>query len=90
MAKKDSKQIAREIFKAVEPLWKKQPNTIYAIRVVMPEFKHDINVFFEWNKIGRATISREVASYDSGNVDTVMEAVEVLKTKYNLTVNLYK
>lgn len=46
--------------------------------------------FFEWNKIGRATISREVASYDSGNVDTVMEAVEVLKTKYNLTVNLYK
>lgn len=90
MAKKDSEQIAREIFKAVEPLWKKHPNTIYAIRVVMPEFKHDINIFFEWNKIGRATISREVASYDSGNVDTVMEAVEVLKTKYNLTVNLYK
>ncbi|CAK1240641.1 hypothetical protein ACT5YR_01105 [Fructobacillus fructosus] len=90
MAKKDSEQIAREIFKAVEPLWKKQPNTIYAIRVVMPEFKHDINVFFEWNKIGRATIYREVASYDSGNVDAVMDAVEVLKTKYNLTVNLYK
>lgn len=90
MAKKDSKQIAREIFKAVEPLWKKQPNTIYAIRVVTPEFKHDINVFFEWNKIGRATISREVASYDPGNVDAVMDAVEVLKTKYNLKVNLYK
>lgn len=90
MAKKDSKQIAREIFKAVEPLWKKQPNTIYAIRVVMPQFDNGINIFFEWNKIGRATISREVASYDLGNVDTVMDAVEVLKTKYNLTVNLYK
>ncbi|GAP02094.1 hypothetical protein FFRU_380040 [Fructobacillus fructosus] len=90
MAKKDSKQIAWEVFKEIEPLWKKQPNTIYAIRVVMPEFKHDINVFFEWNKIGRATISREVASYDPGNVDAVMDAVEVLKTKYNLKVNLYK
>ncbi|MBS9334984.1 hypothetical protein LQZ24_05905 [Fructobacillus sp. M1-13] len=90
MAKKDSKQIAWEVFKEIEPLWKKQPNTIYAIRVVMPEFKHDINVFFEWNKIGRATISREVASYNPGNVDAVMDAVEVLKIKYNLTVNLYK
>lgn len=90
MAKKDSKQIAREIFKAVEPLWKKQPNTIYAIRVVMPQFDNGINIFFEWNKIGRATVSREVASYDSGSVDTVMDAVVVLKTKYNLTVNLYK
>lgn len=87
---KDSKQIAWEIFKTIEPLWNKQPNTVYELRVVMPEFQHDINIFFEWNKIGRATISREVASFDPEDVDAVMDAVEVFKTKYGLTVNLYK
>lgn len=89
MAKKDSKQIAREIFKAVEPLWKKQPNTIYAIRVVMPEFKHDINVFFEWNKVGKSTISREIKSYAARQQDEVLKAVAVLRRDYNLNVNVY-
>ncbi|USS92052.1 hypothetical protein [Fructobacillus americanaquae] len=89
MAKKDSKQIAREIFKAVEPLWKKQPNTIYAIRVVMPEFKHDINVFFEWNKVGKSTISRAIKSYKAIEQDEVLEAIEILKKEHNLNVKMY-
>ncbi|CAK1237543.1 hypothetical protein R55210_AODCCCNP_00663 [Fructobacillus fructosus] len=84
-----SNQIAREIFKAVEPLWKKQPNTIYAVRVVMPEFKHAINVFFEWNKIGKSTTSRAIKSYAANQQDEVLKAVDVLRRDYNLNVTVY-
>lgn len=86
--KKDRKQIAWEIFKEVDPLWKKQPNTIYELRVVMPEFHHEINIFFEWHKVWKSTISRAVKSYESSQQDDVLEAVDILQRNYHLHANV--
>ncbi|GAP04929.1 hypothetical protein [Fructobacillus tropaeoli] len=85
----ESNRIARDIYKLVEPLWKKQRNTLYELRVVMPKFQHGINVFFEWNKLGKSTTSRAIKSYKAIEKDEVLEAVEFLKKEYNLTVKIY-
>lgn len=85
----ESNRIAREIYKVVEPLWKKRPNTLYELRVVMPRFQHGINVFFEWNKIGMSTTSRAVKSYKAIEENEVLEAVDFLKKEYNLNVKIY-
>ncbi|CAK1245526.1 hypothetical protein [Fructobacillus fructosus] len=86
----NTESIKQEILRAIEPLWKKEPNTLYGLRVVLPQFDNPVGLFFEWNKIGRATISRAILTYPSDEVEAVLTAVHLLEHEKGLTVSIYK
>ncbi|CAK1223034.1 hypothetical protein [Fructobacillus fructosus] len=83
-----NEKIAKELLGKIEPVWTKEPNTIYELRVALPKFQHEINVFFEWHKAGKSTISRAVKSYESSQQDDVLEAVDILQRNYHLHANV--
>lgn len=85
----NDEQIQQDILKAIMPLWKKETNTLYTLRVVLPQFGNSVALFFEWHKIGRATTSRAVLTYPSAEADSVLSAVHSLKQNRGLTVSLY-
>lgn len=85
-----TESIKAEILKNVTPLWLKAPNTLYSLRVVLPQFDNPVGLFFEWNKIGRATHSQAIASYPAEQADQVLQAGEELKTEHGLTVVISK
>lgn len=78
--------IEANILKNITQLWLKEPNTVYVLRVVLPQFDNAVGLFFEWNKIGRATHSQLIASYQAEEAEQVLLAVEEIKTKHGLTV----
>lgn len=78
--------IEANILKNITQLWLKEPNTLYALRVVLPQFDNPVGLFFEWNKIGRATHSQAIASYPAEQAEQVLLAAEEIKTKHGLTV----
>lgn len=82
--------IKAEILKDITPLWLKEANTVYALRVVLPQFDNPVGLFFEWNKIGRATHSQAIASYLAEQAEQVLLAVEEMKTEHGLTVVISK
>ena len=81
-----TESIKAEILKDITPLWLKESNTVYALRVVLPQFDNPVGIFFEWNKIGRATHSQPIASYPAEQAEQVVLAVEEMKTEHGLTV----
>ncbi|MCK8627027.1 hypothetical protein [Fructobacillus cardui] len=81
-------KIKQELVSAIEPLWKKEANTLYEIRVVLPQFDNSVNLFFEWHKLGRATTSRAINTYSSEEVDAVLEAVQLIKIEKGITVSI--
>lgn len=85
-----TESIKAEILKNVTPLWLKAPNTLYSLRVVLPQFDNPVGLFFEWNKIGRATHSQAIASYPADQAEQVLQAVEEIKTEHGLTVVISK
>lgn len=82
-------KIKQEIIRAIEPLWKKERNTLYEIKVVLPQFDNPVNLFFEWHKLGRATTSRAINTYPSEEVEAVLAAVELLKNEKGISVSIY-
>ncbi|CAK8053867.1 hypothetical protein [Eupransor demetentiae] len=56
----DSQEIVRQIAKAVEPLFTKEKNTLYEVHIIQQSYSGRINVFFEWHRMGRATVSRPI------------------------------
>ncbi|GAP04973.1 hypothetical protein [Fructobacillus tropaeoli] len=81
-------EIELEIMNTIEPLWKKESNTLYGVRVVLPQFDNTLNLFFEWHRLGRATTSRAINSYPSEEVETVLAAVRLIKIEKGITVSI--
>lgn len=82
--------IKSKILKDINPLWLKKSNTLYQLRVVLPQFDNPVGLFFEWNKIGRATHSQAITSYPAQQAEQVLVASEEIKTEQGLTVVISK
>ncbi|WP_274458910.1 hypothetical protein [Fructobacillus sp. CRL 2054] len=85
----NDKQLANEIYRIIEPLWNKMPNTIYNVRVVIPKYGDKVNIFFEWNKVGKSTTSRPIKSYPAKYQPMMNDVIDILKSEHKLNVVVY-
>ncbi|MCO0831505.1 WGR domain-containing protein [Fructobacillus sp. W13] len=77
----------RAIVQTIEPLFKKLHNTLYEIILVDIEKKQTINVFFEWGRIGHATISRQVKAVSYRSEQEKASFLKALKAKTPLPIS---
>ncbi|WP_349584314.1 hypothetical protein [Leuconostoc citreum] len=75
-----------EIIQDIKELFKKQPNTIYEVRVVDQIYSKKVNIFFEYYKIGKATHSMQIARLDDSYRDKIPEIVKKIRADTCLTV----
>ncbi|MCK8628130.1 hypothetical protein [Fructobacillus cardui] len=77
-----------KINRQIEPLFRKERNTLYHFRVVGTPFTEKYNIFFEWHKINHSTISRQVGSYSKRNSKYIDEFVQSLERATGVSVQL--
>lgn len=70
----------------IKELFKKQPNTIYEVRVVDQIYSKKVNIFFEYYKIGKATHSQQIARLDSEYRQQIPAIIKQIKQETGLTV----
>ena len=70
----------------IKELFKKQPNTIYEVRVVDQIYSKKVNIFFEYYKIGKATHSQQIARLDSEWRQQIPAIFKQIKQETGLTV----
>lgn len=80
--------MTNELIETINSLFLKRPNTIYEVRIVNVVYKHTVNIFFEWYKIGYATKSRQIARFNEMTKDQLDELVARIKKETKLTVVL--
>lgn len=66
----------------------KQPNTIYAIRIVYNIYRDNINIFFEHYKIGEATISQQIAQLEGSEKGNMVDLAKQITKATQLRVEL--
>lgn len=77
-----------EVIETINSLFLKKPNTIYEVRIVNEVYKHTVNMFFEYYRIGYATKSRQIARFNAMTKDQLDELVARIKKETKLTVVL--
>ncbi|MSB65627.1 hypothetical protein [Leuconostoc lactis] len=77
-----------KIIDTVNELFIKQPNTIYEIRIVYDNYRDNINIFFEHYKIGRATISRQIARLEGSEKGHMADFAQQITQATQLRVEL--
>lgn len=80
--------LARDILRAIDPLFKKKRNVFYEVRLVMQPFSHKLNVFFEWGNIGHATISRQIKSAPDISEEEAFHLKKTLERQLGIAVDL--
>ncbi|CAH1851337.1 hypothetical protein [Convivina intestini] len=55
-------QIINQLAGSLQPVNHSEPNTIYEIHIINQRYSQQLNVFFEWHRLGRATISRQIGT----------------------------
>ncbi|MBS9335981.1 hypothetical protein [Fructobacillus papyrifericola] len=83
-----SEQMTKDLKKAIEPLFKREKNTLYEVHLVYQVFSDQLNVFFEWGRIGHATTSRQIRSFSHSSLEQVQELQQVLSQLLPVTVRL--
>ncbi|MCK8617025.1 hypothetical protein [Fructobacillus parabroussonetiae] len=66
-----SNQEINDLVKLIQPLFKKERNTIYEVHLVYQLFSDQLNIFFEWGRIGHATTSRQIKSLPHATFEQV-------------------
>ncbi|MCK8627075.1 hypothetical protein [Fructobacillus cardui] len=81
-------ELITEILKEMTPLFKRAKNTVYELRVVDQRYAGQINFFFEWNQVGRSTISRQILTVPRRRVKDLEGLITTLKSKTMVKVTL--
>lgn len=74
------------VIEAIKTLFKKQPNTIYEVRVVDQIYSKKVNIFFEYYKIGKATHSQQIARLDDSYREQIPAIMKQIRDETGLTV----
>ena len=77
-----------KVIETINSLFLKKPNTIYEVRIVNEVYKHTVNMFFEWYRIGYATKSRQIARFNEMTSEELENFVTRIKKETKLTVVL--
>ncbi|GEK60983.1 hypothetical protein LCI01_06190 [Leuconostoc citreum] len=78
-----------KIVQDIDKLFTKQKNTLYAVRVIYEPYSDEVNIFFEYHKIGFATTSEQVGRL-SGSYRKKLDAIKQelhQRTKLTVTTN---
>ncbi|CAK1253415.1 hypothetical protein LMG30237_ALEAABJJ_01479 [Fructobacillus tropaeoli] len=81
-------ELITEILKEMAPLFKRAKNTVYELRVVDQRYAGQVNFFFEWNQVGRSTISRQILTVPRRRVKDLEGLIMTLKSKTMVKVTL--
>ena len=76
------------VIEDIKKLFKKQPNTIYEIRIVDEVYSGMINIFFEYYKIGYATTSQQIARLEGTYREQIPAIKQKIKHETGLTVTI--
>ncbi|BAX72880.1 hypothetical protein [Leuconostoc mesenteroides] len=74
------------VIEDIKTLFKKQPNTIYEVRVVDQIYSKKVNIFFEYYKIGKATHSQQIARLDDSYREQIPVIMKQIRNETGLTV----
>ncbi|KAA8329295.1 hypothetical protein FE407_08790 [Leuconostoc carnosum] len=74
------------VIEDIKTLFKKQPNTIYEVRVVDQIYSKKVNIFFEYYKIGKATHSQQIARLDDSYREQIPAIMKQIRDETGLTV----
>ncbi|CAM3112643.1 hypothetical protein [Leuconostoc rapi] len=71
----------------VQKRFTKKPNTIYEVKLVSQIYSGQVNVYFQYYKIGYATTAEQIARLD-GTIyrDKIPEIAKRIRTETGLTV----
>jgi len=76
------------VIEDIKKLFKKQPNTIYKVRIVDEVYSGMINIFFEYYKIGYATTSQQIARLEGTYREQISAIKQKIKHETGLTVTI--
>lgn len=83
-----NQELITEVIKSIEPLFKKKANVIYEIHIVNQPFADQMNIFFEWGRIGHATISRQIKAVHHVGLAQVMTFQRELEKCLPITIRV--
>ncbi|WP_312695411.1 hypothetical protein [Leuconostoc pseudomesenteroides] len=74
------------VIEDIKTFFKKQPNTIYEVRVVDQIYSKKVNIFFEYYKIKKATHSQQIARLDDPYREQIPAIMKQIRNETGLTV----
>lgn len=77
-----------DIINKIQGLFEKKPNTIYEIRIVNEKYSGNVNIFFEYYKIGYATTSEQIGRYDISQKDKMSDLAKQITKETKVSVSL--
>ncbi|MEX0380684.1 hypothetical protein AB3K25_05305 [Leuconostoc sp. MS02] len=76
-----------DIVSDIQQLFKKQTNTIYAVRIINQIYSKKVNIFFEYYKLGQATHTQQIAQLDDSYRLKIPEIAKKIRHETKLTVH---
>ncbi|MFT8426380.1 MAG: hypothetical protein ABF625_01420 [Leuconostoc mesenteroides] len=77
-----------KLIEEVKKRFTKKNNTLYWVRIVYQRYSKQLNVFFEYAKIGTATHSEQIGRYVESEKDRMPELAKRIKRETNVSVEL--
>lgn len=77
-----------KLIEEVKKRFTKKNNTLYWVRIVYQRYSKQLNVFFEYAKIGTATHSEQIGRYVESEKDRMPELAKRIKKETNVNVEL--
>ncbi|MBZ1528087.1 hypothetical protein [Leuconostoc mesenteroides] len=77
-----------KLIEEIKKRFTKQKNTLYWVRIVYQRYSKQLNVFFEYAKIGMATHSEQIGRYVEYEKDRMPELAKRIKKETTVNVEL--
>ena len=77
-----------KLIEEIKKRFTKKKNTLYWVRIVYQRYSKQLNVFFEYAKIGMATHSEQIGRYAESEKDRMPELARRFKLETNVSVEL--
>ncbi|MGC8257917.1 hypothetical protein ACP2X5_08505 [Leuconostoc mesenteroides subsp. jonggajibkimchii] len=77
-----------KLIEEIKKRFTKKKNTLYWVRIVYQRYSKQLNVFFEYAKIGTATHSEQIGRYVESEKDRMPELAKHIRKETNVNVEL--
>jgi len=77
-----------KLIEEINKRFTKKKNTLYWVRIAYQRYSKQLNVLFEYAKIGMATYSEQIGTYVESEKDRMPELAKRIKQETNVSVEL--
>jgi hypothetical protein len=77
-----------KLIEEINKRFTKKNNTLYWVRIAYQRYSKQLNVFFEYAKIGMATYSEQIGTYVESEKERMPELAKRIKKETNVSVEL--